>query len=186
MTPFLYFSDQNERLAPLVQHGRAEFLRQFPSIQNSDGEFAGGKPQDRTTFERCKLNHGDRKRNGHWVALHKDLLKMRREDPVFAAQRSDWIHGAVLSSEAFVLRFFGASHGDRLLIVNLGRDLHFQSAPEPLLAPPDDAEWNVIWSTEDLRYGGSGTPAITESGSWNICGHSTVVMSGSNLHWKTP
>jgi maltooligosyltrehalose trehalohydrolase len=184
-TPFLYFSDHNDRLAKLVQRGRADFLSQFPSILNSHSQFAAGIPQDRMTFERCKLNHEDRRRNTHWTALHNDLLKMRREDPVFVAQRSDWIHGAVLSSEAFVLRFFGAPYGDRLVVVNLGRDLHFQSAPEPLLAPPDGAEWNVVWSSEDLRYGGSGTPPMPESGSWNICGYSAVVMSAPDCIGKT-
>ena len=104
---------------------------------------------------------------------------MRREDQVFAAQRSDWIHGAVLSADAFVLRFFGGLHGDRLLLVNLGRDLHLNSAPEPLLAPPDGGQWSAIWSSEDLRYGGSGTPKMPESGGWQICGHSALVMSES-------
>ena len=36
-----------------------------------------------------------------------------------------------------MLRFFGDGGDDRLLLVNLGRDLHLDPAPEPLLAPPE-------------------------------------------------
>ena len=55
-----------------------------------------------------------------------------------------------------VLRFFGGDHDDRLLLVNLGRDVVMTVAPEPLLAPPPDRAWRVLWSSEDPRYGGSG------------------------------
>ena len=37
--------------------------------------------------------------------------------------------GAVLGAEAFVLRFFGEDGDDRLLLVNLGVDLHLDPAP---------------------------------------------------------
>jgi maltooligosyltrehalose trehalohydrolase len=175
-TPFLYFSDHKKNLAALVQQGRAEFLWQFPTIAHSQSEFVMGIPQDRATFDRCKLDPDERDINTDWVALHKDLLKLRREDRVFSAQRSDWIHGAVLGPEAFVLRFLGESDGDRLLIVNLGRNLHFRPAPEPLLAPPPGAQWEVLWSSEDLRYGGSGSPPMRKTGSWNIQAECAVVM----------
>jgi hypothetical protein len=42
---------------------------------------------------------------------------------------------AVLGDEAFVLRFFGRDGDDRLLLVNLGRDLRLDPVPELLLAP---------------------------------------------------
>jgi maltooligosyltrehalose trehalohydrolase len=175
-TPFLYFSDHNKDLAERVQQGRAEFLSQFPSVARAHTEFLMGEPNDRATFERCKLDIGERSRNPHWLALHADLLKLRRDDPVFHAQRADWIHGAVLSSEAFLLRFFGGSFGDRLMLINLGRDLHLRPAPEPLLAPPAGAQWEVMWSSEDARYGGSGSAPMRKSGTWNIPGHAAVVM----------
>jgi maltooligosyltrehalose trehalohydrolase len=52
-------------------------------------------------------------------------------------QRAGAFDGAVLGSEAFPLRFFSEVSGDRLLLVNLGRDLHLDAAPEPLFAPPE-------------------------------------------------
>jgi maltooligosyltrehalose trehalohydrolase len=180
--PFLYFSDHNKDLARLVEQGRSEFLSQFPSIARSGNEFVMGSPNNRSTFERCKLDVAERDRNTEWVALHRDLLKLRREDPVFSAQRSDRIHGAVLGTEAFVLRFFGGGDGDRLLLINFGRDLHLRPAPEPLLAQPEGAEWDVSWSSEDPVYGGSGTPPMRKAGTWNIPGQSAVVMYETRSH----
>jgi maltooligosyltrehalose trehalohydrolase len=179
-TPFLFFSDHNKQLAALVQQGRADFLAQFPSIASLRGEFIG-KAQDPATFERCKLNDAERRDNKVWVELHRDLLGLRREDPVFHAQRSDWIHGAVLGHSAFVLRFFGGTHGDRLLIINLGRDLHLRPAPEPLLAPPDEARWEILWSSEYPQYGGSGCPPMRKTGTWKVPGHCAVVMQSKNI-----
>ena len=85
---------------------------------------------------RSKLDLAERQRHAGMYALHRDLLRLRREEPVFRAQRRGGMDGAVLAPEALVLRFFGTHHDDRLLVVNLGRDLHLNPAPEPLLAPP--------------------------------------------------
>jgi maltooligosyltrehalose trehalohydrolase len=174
--PFLYFADHNPELAPLVQEGRADFLGQFGSIAYSRTEFVMGVPHEKQTFERCKLDDAERTGNSAILELHRDLLKLRREDPVFRAQRSDWIHGAVLGPEGFVLRFFGGAYGDRLLLVNFGRDLRMNPAPEPLLAPPRNGQWAMLWSSEDPRYGGSGTPPVRSLGIWNIKGHAAMVM----------
>jgi maltooligosyltrehalose trehalohydrolase len=181
-SPFVYFADHQQQLAVLVQQGRAEFLDQFSSIAQSQTEFALGRPQDRRTFEQCKLNYRERKTNAHIVALHRDLLKLRREDPVFSAQRSDWIHGAVLGADAFVLRFLAGGNGDRLLFVNLGRDLLLRPAPEPLLAPTEGARWEVAWSSDDPPYRGSGRPPMRKGGSWNIPGQCAVVMYETSGH----
>ena len=179
-TPFLYFADHQKALASLVQKGRAEFLDQFPSIAQSHTEFTRGLPNERATFERCKLNHEERRTNAHIAALHRDLLKLRREDPVFSAQSSEHIQGAVLGPEAFVLRFFSGTYGDRLIVMNLGRDLLLRPAPEPLLAPSDGAQWEILWSSEDPRYRGSGRAPMRKAGTWNIPGHCAVVMYETN------
>jgi maltooligosyltrehalose trehalohydrolase len=107
---------------------------------------------------------------------HRDLLRLRREDAVFRAQRRGGLDGAVLGPEAFVLRFFGEQADDRLLVVNLGRDLALQPAPEPLLAPPEGMVWKILWSSEDPRYGGSGTAPLEAEEGWHVPGHAAVVL----------
>ena len=63
-----------------------------------------------------------------------------------------------------------------LVLVNLGRDLHLDPAPEPLLAPPGGKRWAVRWSSEDPRYGGGGTaPPDTET-NWRLPGEAALVL----------
>jgi maltooligosyltrehalose trehalohydrolase len=109
--------------------------------------------------------------------LHRDLIRLRREDCVFRSQGAGGLDGAVLGNEAFVLRYFGEGGDDRLLIVNLGIDLHLNPAPEPLLAPPERMRWSVLWSSEDTRYGGYGAYCPdTASDNWLLPGHAAVVL----------
>ena len=133
-------------------------------------------PEKIETFERCKLDWSERERHVEAVALHRDLIRLRRGDPVLRAPRRGTYDGAVLSAEAFVLRFFGGGEGDRLLIVNLGRDLHLDPAPEPLLAPPEKMAWQMRWSSEDPRYGGQGAPPLDTEENWRLPGHAAVLL----------
>jgi maltooligosyltrehalose trehalohydrolase len=92
-------------------------------------------------------------------------------------QKRGDIDGAVLGPEAFVLRYFGEDGDDRLLLVNFGVDLHLTVAPEPLLAPPANLRWELQWSSEYTRYGGSGTPhPDTEREGWLVPGRAAVLM----------
>ena len=185
--PFLYFADHSEDLAMRVAEGRLEFLNQFPSARDPNVREVMARPDARTTFERCKLDPIERERNLAAVALTRDLLSLRRDDPVFRAQASHRIHGAVLGEEAFVLRFFGVErYDDRLVVVNLGRDLDRMHTSEPLLAPSPLGPWEILLSSEDPRYGGGGTPPFDVAGKVLpiIAGHSAMVLAprkGANL-----
>jgi maltooligosyltrehalose trehalohydrolase len=175
-SPFLYFADHPEALAKMVRKGRAEELKQFRSMIAFEEEAQLDDPADPCTFEKCKLDFSERQSHAEVYALHRDLLKLRREDPVFRAQRPRGVDGAVLSPEAFVLRFFGDDGDDRLLLVNLGRDLHLDPAPEPLLAPPENKVWDILWASEHPRYGGIGTASPDTEENWRIPGHAAVAL----------
>jgi maltooligosyltrehalose trehalohydrolase len=174
--PFCYFADHKPELAELVAQGRKDFLRQFPSLAIDAMQEQLMDPSDLETFERCKLDFGERVRHAEVYALHRDLLALRRADPVFRLPRFGGVDGAVLSNEAFVLRFFGGSDHDRLLVVNLGRDLRLVPAPEPLLAPPEASKWQVVWSSEDPRYGGCGWSEPEDEQGWHIPGHAALAL----------
>lgn len=176
-TPFTYFADHEPDLVRLVREGRAEFLEQFRSFATAEIQSRLPDPADLAAFERCKLDFAERERNAEIYAMHIDLLKLRREDRAFSAQRKRGIDGAVLADEAFVLRYFVDDGSDRLLIVNFGTDLHLDPAPEPLLAPPDNSRWEVLWSSESPRYGGSGTPALDSEDNWRMPGHAAVALA---------
>ena len=174
-SPWHYFADHKAEIAESIRKGRAEFVSQFPSLAGEAMQRALVDPASEETFRAAKLDWSERERNQGALQLHRDLLRLRREDPVFASQDSHILDGAVLGPEAFLLRFFGQNGDDRLLIVNLGRDLPLASMAEPLLAPPAGAAWALAWSSEHPDYGGSGT-SIETTGRWRIQGHAAMVM----------
>jgi maltooligosyltrehalose trehalohydrolase len=175
-TPFLYFADHNPKLANLVAKGRKEFLSQFRTIACAESEALLANPESEETFLRCKLDFAERERHPEIYALHRDLIRLRREDPVFSKPRRGGMDGAVLGPDAFVLRFFGEEGNDRLLLVNLGRDLHLNPAPEPLLAPVEGCHWRTRWSSEDPSYGGCGSPPLETEENWWIPGQAALVL----------
>jgi len=179
-SPFLFFADHNPELASLVAKGRREFLSQFPSIANQASASFLATPHAERTFLDCKLELRERETNAEVYRLHRDLLKLRKDDPVFASPRARSVDGAVLANEAFALRFFGPAGEDRLLIVNLGVDLKLSQLAEPLLAPPEGKSWGLLWSSESPIYGGSGAPSAETDGVWRIPGHATLVLSSNS------
>jgi maltooligosyltrehalose trehalohydrolase len=175
-SPFVYFADHRPELAKLVKAGRVEFLHQFDSLTDPAMEAVFAPPNDPASFTRCKLDFAQRETNAAAYRLTRDLLALRRNDPVFSTPRAGGVDGAVLGEHTFALRFFGGGL-DRLLLINLGRDLHPSSIPEPLLAPPPNAVWRPLFSTEDPRYGGSGiAPIESEERGWRIPGESATVL----------
>ncbi|MDB6155411.1 MAG: 1,4-alpha-glucan branching protein [Chthoniobacteraceae bacterium] len=176
-TPFYYFADHNPELALLVAKGRKEFLKQFPSIAQPASTIVLQNPERRETFLSSKLRFEDRIRFKEIYLLHRDLIHLRKSDPLLSnAQRGNF-DGAVLGKSAFLLRFFGTEGDDRLLIINLGKDLHLDPAPDPLLAPVANCEWKLVWSSEDPRYGGNGTPPVDSEENWKIPAFSAVLLS---------
>ncbi|MCE9534616.1 MAG: malto-oligosyltrehalose trehalohydrolase [Planctomycetes bacterium] len=175
-SPFLFFADHHPELAVLVKKGRAEFLAQFPSLALPEMQARLTDPADPKTFSRCILDFSERTRNAGTYALHRDLIQLRLRDPVLFAPDRGQFDGAVLGPEAFLLRYYGGAEGDRLLVVNLGRDLHLDPIAEPLLASPEDCRWTIRWSSEDPRYGGLGTPEPDTSENWRLPGHATLLL----------
>jgi maltooligosyltrehalose trehalohydrolase len=173
--PFLYFADNLPELAVNVRKGREEFLRQFPTLASSSMVHQLADPSERATFERCRLDPNERTVSNPIYRLHRDLLTLRREYP-FNAQQHRGVDGAVLGPEAFALRFLTDSPSDRLLIVNLGRDLALVPAPEPLLAPPAGHHWGLLWSSESPSYRGGGVRRVEDEGEWHIPGRAAIVL----------
>lgn len=177
-SPFFYFADHKDEIAHLVARGRADFLAQFRALATPEMQARLPDPGDPQTFTASKLDLNDRNLHKDEYALHRDLLSLRRNDPVFqASQQSRRIDGAVLSPDAWVIRFFGENQGDdRLLLVNLSRDIHLVPAPEPLLAAPKDCVWDAMWFSDDPHYGGMGMPPWPMTGNWYLQGESAVVL----------
>jgi maltooligosyltrehalose trehalohydrolase len=172
--PFLYFADHEPALAATVAKGRREFLLQFPSLKR----FPLPAPDEEAVFRQCRIDWSERKAHECVLRLHRDLIALKRGDPVFRRQGRDGIDGSVLSDTAFFARFFARDGRDRLLIVNLESDLTPRIFPDPLLAPPEGRRWRPLWSSDDPAYGGDGIRnAVDEAGHWLFPGQATTVMA---------
>jgi maltooligosyltrehalose trehalohydrolase len=171
-SPFLYFNDCGGD--PAIAAGRAKFLSQFRSYATPGIQARLPNPCDRAAFERSKLDFTERKSHAAVYALHRDLLRLRRElsryDPTRMAT-------GTIGSEALVLRYYPFEMSTRLLIVNFGRDLNLPAIAQPLVAPPINTKWSVEWSSEDPRYGGHGTPDVDTPDGWRIPGEAAIMLA---------
>jgi maltooligosyltrehalose trehalohydrolase len=175
-SPFQYFADLSHEIAEAVHQGRIEYLRQFTNIDNPKIIEVLDKPYDQSTFEQSRLDLAERGLNTKVFSLYRDLLKLRREDPVFSRAYCCHIEGAVLGPTALLLRYF-LGEEQRLLLVNYGREMHMTPAPEPMLAPPLGCRWEIMWSSEHIEYGGSGTPRLETEKYWLVQGNAAVVLT---------
>jgi maltooligosyltrehalose trehalohydrolase len=173
--PFYYFADHEPDLARLVCKGRREFMSQFPRMASFEGECELVDPADESTFLQCKLDWSEVERNPEVLRLHRDLIRLRRDDPIISRQDAMAIEGAVIGPEALLLHWFDPSGDDRLGIFNLGRDFDWYPIAEPLLAPPTDRHWEVLWSSEEPSHGGMGTAQFNEK-DWRAPGHAAVLF----------
>ena len=174
--PFLFFADHREELREPIRSGRREFLSQFASMSDPAVGPALPSPVDEATFLECKLDLNQRTTHAWAYALHRDLLRLRRDHKTIS--NPERIDGAVLRTNVMALRYFGrAEH--YLLIVNLGRDLDLSPAPEPLLAPPGPDGWSLLWSSESIAYGGDGTAPLNQQSEWRLPGEAAVLLLGT-------
>lgn len=178
--PFFFFVDHDKNLNKLIQAGRKEFMAQFRSIGTPEMQASLPDPIAEDAMEKCTLDFEERKTNGHIYQMYKDLLKIKSEDKVVCSVNKSTrkFDGAVLANDCFVTRFFSDDYNeDRLLIINLDGDLYLHPAPEPLLAPPLDKRWELLFSTEDPKYLGHGTAALdNDKENWIIPSYSAILL----------
>ena len=177
-TPFLFFCDYSDNeLVKSIHQGRREFLAQFPSYGSPEAQAAVPNPCVSESLTRSRLDLSQRERYAYSYTFHQDLLRLRREDPLIARQARHLLDGAVLGAHTLILRFFShADDEDRLLLVNLDLEFSFQPAPEPLLAPPPAKSWQLVWSSDDPRYGGPGIVHPCQEGSWLFPGANATLL----------
>jgi maltooligosyltrehalose trehalohydrolase len=175
-TPFRFFADHQGERAELVWNGRREFMRQFTHYALPAAQERIANPADPGTFEGSKLDPADRVRHQSVLDLYRDLLRLRRDDPVISRQAREDIEGAVLAERALLLRWIDDGDGDRLLLVNLDAQLDLHPAPEPLLAPPVGRAWCLSWSSDEPHYGGPGARSPCQPEGWCLPAESAALL----------
>ena len=121
-TPFLYFTDHDRELGLQVSKGRRAEFSKFRAFGNEIPD-----PQAASTLDGSKLRWDERSQGRHatMLALYRAMLRLRREDPVFATTGRESLHAEAHGSLLVVRR------AHRVLLANLG------SAPTtaPIVGP---------------------------------------------------
>ena len=175
--PFLYFLGLEGDEARDVAEGRRCSVSNFPSVIDPLMQTRLPDPAAVETFERSKLDWAEADRHAPLLALHRDLLTLRRTVSAFSQYTERRIDGAVLGDAALLVRYFTKDPAEhRLLLVNLGRDLHMAVIAEPLLAPPDGRRWVLEWSSEHPHYDGAGRRPLDTDKFWILPGDTAIVL----------
>jgi maltooligosyltrehalose trehalohydrolase len=56
--------------------------------------------------------------------------------------------------------------------------------PEPLLAPPAERRWAMMWSSDDPMYGGPGISAALRPGAWSLPPECAIVLAPRRPAWR--
>jgi maltooligosyltrehalose trehalohydrolase len=162
-TPFLFFSNHGGDIGRSVSSGR---LREFGEAESGNA-VGPPDPENPTSFERSKLDWGERAEGQHAATLRiykaclveRGLLKRRG-----ALRKGSW---TVHSRGPLVAVLYRRPGMERMLLVNLGdRSLFPESLPE-LLEADGGAPWRVIIDSEGTEYGGCAAPG---AGKWTLHG----------------
>ncbi|MDE3109214.1 MAG: malto-oligosyltrehalose trehalohydrolase, partial [Acidobacteriota bacterium] len=173
--PFLYFVSHGEpALIEAVRKGRrAEFSR-----FGWQGDIPD--PQDESTFTRSRIKWSSRCAEPHkfLLALYRELLRLRRDDPVLSRRDKNALEAIPFDSpKALVLRRWHHEH-QRLAIFN------FETDAASLAISLPDGVWAKLLDSQDPCWGGLGgdAPARIESS-----GEVRLTVPGSSfVLYQTP
>jgi maltooligosyltrehalose trehalohydrolase len=179
--PFTYFADHDGDLGKAVESGRLEFMSQFPGMNTPAMRELLPKPGDAEVFQRLKLDDDERAADSKLYRLHRDLLRVRRDDDVLrrVGTADVVVESSAPSAHVLLVRYV-ASDAHRLLIVNLADD-HLSPMNDPLYAPPPSSSWVVEWSSENPAYGGCGEAPFVAAGRWLIRGGSATLLKARGI-----
>jgi maltooligosyltrehalose trehalohydrolase len=159
--PFRFFTDFDPHLGGLVRDGRRSEFAGFAAYADPAQRARIPDPQDEETFLASKLDLGERERHAAVYALHRDLLALRREDPVCREQRRDRTEAMAVGGQQVAVRRWSEA-GERLLVANFGAACVVAAEALPVTVGP---EWRLLLTTTDARYGGNGdAPDIGDEG----------------------
>ncbi len=146
-TPFLYFSDLRASLVASAEAGRSHDFQHFWKGKQPDAD-----PQDEATFLRSKLDLAERARAPHdgVLRLFRELLRLRRDDPVLRGRSRERLRAWALSETAIAVERW-TDDGERwLLTANFGVQLRIEAGQLGA------HEWRPQLSTAEQRFSGPG------------------------------
>ena len=161
-TPFLYFTDHNAELGRLVTEGRRKEFKGFAAFSDEESVKRIPDPQAESTFNASKLKWDEAGEGIHAQtrALYQTALRLRREEPALRQRRNraDW-QAVDLGGEAVAIMYTDPEAGEICMVVfsltgNASGPLGIDEGPS----------FELIFSSNDARFGGSGVSALQPGG----------------------
>ncbi len=158
-SPFLFFCDHNPTLGRAVTEGRRREFSAFPEFSDPEKRRQIPDPQAIETFVRSKLNWEEIEADGPAALrrLYATCLSLRAEHAAFRPEgRMGW--EARETNGAGVV-WFEEAEGEFLLIFRL------QGQGDVV---PVEAGYELVLSSEEARFGGSGQSAWSADGGFGV------------------
>ncbi|HET6764514.1 MAG TPA: malto-oligosyltrehalose trehalohydrolase [Longimicrobiaceae bacterium] len=178
-SPFLYFTDHPEELGMRVTEGRREEFARFRSFSDPEARGRIPDPQSPETFQRSKLDWGERARQPHAgiLALYRELLALRRGHPALRPRDRASFAVACVCEGVLALRRTGEKDAALLLVASFGGAARVDLNAAFETRPPGGKGWKVGLWTEEARFGGDGAgPALNEKGVLESPGPGALVL----------
>ncbi len=152
---FMFFTDHNDELGKLVTEGRRAEFKGFPAFADPERRKGIPDPQSPETFFRSRLNLKEREIHTGTYAFYKELLRLRREDPVLRVQERTQSRATEVGPQIIVMERWDADER-RVLVANFGPSVGITFAGQPDLARLLDFDWTLLLTSSDRRFGGDG------------------------------
>ena len=173
---FYYFTDHHGELGREISRGRRSEYARIAGIE--EGHLPETPdPQAEETFAESKLELTERADGGGaqtW-AMHRELLSLRREDPVLSRQDRHAMR-ATSHGDVLILHLW---HGrdERIAVANFG--VAVDATPEACGIPRDLAarRWSTLFSTEAREFGGSGEKTRFDGDLISLPPHSLTLLA---------
>jgi maltooligosyltrehalose trehalohydrolase len=169
-TPFQFFTDHEPELGRLVSEGRRQEFKDFKMFASAELRAKIPDPQAPQTFERSRLDWGERERRPHSqiLRLYTRLIRLRAEEPVMREAGRKALDVRVRDDVLFVRRW--KDDGARLLVANFGHAAVDLQTLGPL------ARRHLLFNSADPEAGAAhgkagGTPPKT------LPGHTALILS---------
>jgi maltooligosyltrehalose trehalohydrolase len=119
-TPFQFFTDHDAAIGRLTSEGRRAEFKSFAAFRDPALRATIPDPQDPATFLRSRLRWEERQTGQHarCLALYRELLALRRDDPVLRAAGRVNLEATAIGDVLQIRRW--TDTGERLLLANLG------------------------------------------------------------------
>jgi maltooligosyltrehalose trehalohydrolase len=180
-SPFRYFTDHEPSLGELVTRGRRQEFAKFDTFRDPSTRDRIPDPQDPQTFLDSRLRASERETNSAVLRLHRDLIQLRRRDPVLRHCDRARTRAIAVGDRCVVVRRWN-EEGERILLANVGVSQSIDLSCLGLDWPDQNRCWRLVLSTGWVRYGGEATRRSARS----VDGRLVVPANTGLLYARNP